>query len=68
MPELNWEVFNSLSGSKYNNFEQLCHSIISLQFRKFGEFRSLKNQPGVEFHLRLTENSQTLGDPPRWYG
>lgn len=68
MPSLDWTTFHSLPGSKYINFENLCRALIRLHFGQFGEFASLRNQPGVEFHLKLSENSPTLGRPARWYG
>lgn len=67
MPELNWEIFAGLPGDKAHNFEQLCRSIIRLHYGRYGDFRALANQPGVEFHLRL-HTSCSLGEPGRWYG
>ncbi len=68
MPSLDWTTFHSLPGSKYINFENLCRALIRLHFGQFGKFASLRNQPGVEFHLNLTEYCPTLGRSPRWYG
>ena len=68
MPALDWTTFYSLPGSKNINFENLCRALIRLHFGQYGKFLSLKNQPGVEFHLKLSENCPTLGEPPRWYG
>lgn len=68
MPPLNWEAFDSLPGSKNQNFENLCRALIRLHFGRYGQFAALKSQPGVEFHLKLTENCPTLGAPPQWYG
>jgi hypothetical protein len=39
-----------------------------LHFGSLGEFRARKNQPGVEFHLKLARQCTTLGTPPRWWG
>jgi hypothetical protein len=68
MPSLDWTAFHSLPGSKNQNFENLCRALIRLHFGQYGKFASLKNQPGVEFHLKLSGNCPTLGGPPRWYG
>jgi len=65
--ELNWEIFAGLSGDKARNFEQLCRSIIRLHYGRYGDFRALANQPGIEFHLRL-HTSCSLGEPGCWYG
>lgn len=68
MPSLDWAIFNSLSGSRSGNFENLCRALVRLHFGGYGQFLALKNQPGVEFHLRMSETCPTLGAPPRWYG
>lgn len=68
MPPLNWEAFDSLPGSKSQNFENLCRALIRLHFGRYGQFAALKSQPGVEFHLKLTENCPILGATPQWYG
>lgn len=67
MTPVNWEVFGQLPGSASDNFEALCRSIIWSRYSKHGEFRALANQPGVEFHLRLTSACE-LGKPGRWFG
>lgn len=68
MTSLDWTAFNSLPGSNSQNFENLCRALISLHFGRYGQFAALKNQPGVEFHLKLLENCPTLGEESRWYG
>lgn len=68
MPPLDWTAFEALPGCKHQNFENLCRALVHLQFGQYGQFAALKNQPGVEFHLKLSENCPTLGSPPRWYG
>ena len=68
MPSLDWTAFDSLPGSKSQNFENLCRALIRLHFGGYGQFAALKNQPGVEFHLKLSGNCPALGGPPRWYG
>lgn len=68
MPPLDWASFDSLSGSRSHNFENLCRALIRLHFGRYGQFAALKNQPGVEFHLKLITGCKELGGPPRWYG
>lgn len=67
MPEVNWTVFSELPGAASENFEKLCRSLIRRHYGRFGRFKQLANQPGVEFHLQLTESCE-LGSPPRWIG
>lgn len=67
MPEANWDVFNELPGAADENFEKLCRSLVRRHYGRFGRFKQLANQPGVEFHLQLTESCD-LGAPPRWIG
>ncbi len=67
MPEANWDVFRELPGAADENFEKLCRSLVRRHYGRFGCFKQLANQPGVEFHLQLTEPCD-LGEPPRWIG
>ena len=67
MPSLDWTKFDSLSGEKSRNFENLCRGLMRLQYGRFGDFKALANQPGVEFHLKLTESCQ-LGNASHWFG
>lgn len=67
MPEANWDVFSELPGAADENFETLCRSLVRRHYGRFGRFKQLANQPGVEFHLQLTESCD-LGAPPRWIG
>lgn len=67
MPSLNWSVFESLPGSKSQNFEQVCRRLIWLHYAQFGTFKELPNQPGVEFHIDLFADC-VLGSPPRHLG
>jgi hypothetical protein len=67
MLSLNWDAFAQLPGSAESNFEMLCRALIRRNYGKYGDFRALASQPGVEFHLRLTELC-ALGEPGRWYG
>ena len=68
MFHLDWKRFNTLPGSRERNFENLCRALVRLHFGSYGEFGALRNQPGVEFHLKLSNTCIPLGDPPRWYG
>lgn len=67
MPQANWEVFTQLPGADTSNFEKLCRSLVRRHYGRFGHFRELANQPGVEFHLQLTDDC-VLGKPPQWIG
>lgn len=67
MPEANWNVFSELPGAADENFEKLCRSLVRRHYGRFGRFKQLANQPGVEFHLQLAESCD-LGAPPRWIG
>lgn len=67
MPAANWDVFSELPGAADENFEKLCRSLVRRHYGRFGRFKQLANQPGVEFHLQLTESCD-LGAPPRWIG
>ncbi|WP_222433814.1 hypothetical protein [Pistricoccus aurantiacus] len=67
MPEANWDVFSKLPGAADENFEKLCRALVRQHYGRFGRFKQLANQPGVEFHLELTESCD-LGAPPRWIG
>lgn len=67
MPGANWDVFKELPGAADENFEKLCRSLVRRHYGRFGRFKQLANQPGVEFHLELTETCD-LGARPRWIG
>ncbi|WP_252497377.1 hypothetical protein, partial [Escherichia coli] len=41
--------------------------LVRRHYGRFGRFKQLANQPGVEFHLELTEPCD-LGAPPGWIG
>lgn len=65
---LDWNKFAELPGDSRINFERLCRSIVRLHFSGVGQFSALKNQPGVEFHLKLKQTHEALGEEMRWYG
>ena len=67
MPGPNWEPFLALPGAPDENFEQLCRILVRRGYGRHGEFHSLAQQPGVEFHLKL-KDACGLGEPGRWYG
>lgn len=67
MPETNWEVFTQLPGAAETNFEKLCRALVRRHYGRFGHFKELANQAGVEFHLQLTQSCE-LGAPPQWIG
>lgn len=67
MAQANWDVFTQLPGAVTSNFEKLCRSLVRCHYGRFGHFRELANQPGVEFHLQLTDDC-VLGKPPQWIG
>ncbi len=68
MTSLDWNLFNQLPGSRYRNFEDLCRAMVRSHYGGYGKFRALKNQPGVEFHIELTQEHSALGGVPRWWG
>lgn len=68
MPALNWEKFKECSGDVRINFENLCRGIVRAHFGGYGQFKALKNQPGVEYHIKLSKDCPSLGDSTRWFG
>jgi hypothetical protein len=68
VPALDWNSFETLAGAATRNFELLCRGAIRRNYGSKGDFQSVAQQPGVEFHLRLAEKSDELGEPPRWWG
>ncbi len=67
MPQVSWNVFADLPGDASTNFERLWRGLVWSHYGQYGSFRALANQPGVEFHLKLTQECE-LGKPGRWYG
>lgn len=67
MPQVNWDAFAQLPGSAEKNFEMLCRGLVWRHYARYGDFRALAAQPGVEFHQKLNARCE-LGDPGRWYG
>lgn len=64
---VNWNIFENLPGSQDYNFELLSRSLIWLAYSRFGNFRALLNQPGVEFDLKLDYDCK-LGEKGRHFG
>ena len=58
---LNWQRFSQLSGDDTANFEKLCRGVVRRKFGYLGALKELKNQPGVEYHLELSEENSELG-------
>jgi hypothetical protein len=64
---LNWDAFAALEGDPKHNFELLCRALVQRNYGRFGRLRSKRQQPGVEFHMRL-EADCDLGAAGRWFG
>jgi len=56
-----------LPGAPDANFEVLTRAIVSRRYGALGTLRERRQQPGVEFYLRV-EHSGVLGDPGRVWG
>ena len=56
-----------LPGAADKNFEALTRAIVSRRYGGLGTLRERRNQPGVEFYLRV-EHPGALGDPGRVWG
>lgn len=65
--ELNWDAFEKLPGSADSNWELLCRELVRRNYSRFGSFRSVLQQPGVEFHLAFAQDCE-LGDKGRHFG
>lgn len=56
-----------LPGAADKNFEALTRTVVSRRYGRLGTMRERRNQPGVEFYLRVEYPGQ-LGDPERVWG
>ncbi|MDA8355778.1 MAG: ATP-binding protein [Actinomycetota bacterium] len=56
-----------LQGAADENFEALTRAIVSRRYGALGTLRERRQQPGVEFYLRV-EHPGALGDPGRVWG
>jgi hypothetical protein len=68
MADLPWNRFIELPGDPRHNFELLCRELVRRHYEGRGPLLTRKQQPGVEFHLRLEHADQALGDPGRHWG
>lgn len=57
----------ALPGAVQRNFEVLTRSIVSRRYGALGALRERRQQPGVEFYLKV-DHAGTLGDPGRVWG
>jgi hypothetical protein len=64
---LNWAAFEALDGARERNFEILCRAIVQRNYGRYGQLRSVRLQPGVEFHVRLHTDCD-LDEAGRWFG
>jgi hypothetical protein len=64
---LPWDRFEALPGSPDRNLELLWRGIVQRTWERSGRIRSVRQQPGVEFHL-LLESDCDLGEAGRWFG
>jgi len=64
---LAWDRFEELAGGPERNFELLWRGVVQRTWGRYGTLRSVRQQPGVEFHLRI-EIDCDLGDRGRWFG
>ncbi|GAA3399342.1 NACHT domain-containing protein [Cryptosporangium minutisporangium] len=64
---MNLTELAALPGAADRNFEALTRAIVSRRYGRLGPLRERRNQPGVEFYLRV-EHSGVLGDPGRVWG
>ena len=57
-----------LPGAPDTNFEALTRAIVSRRYGALGTIRERRQQPGVEFYLRVEHPGEELGDPGRVWG
>lgn len=57
----------SLPGAADQNLEALTRAVVTRRFGALGTLRERRNQPGVEFYLRV-DHPGALGDPGRVWG
>ena len=67
MAEVNWTVFENLSGARTTNWELLCRELVRRNYERYGIFHSLAQQAGIEFHLDLSDTC-SLGDSTKHWG
>ena len=64
---LDWNRLRGLSDAPERVFESLCRAIVQKNYGRYGQIRSRRNQPGVEFFLPISRPCD-LGDTDRLYG
>lgn len=60
-------ALRDLPGAADENFEVFTRAVVSRRYGAFGTLRERRQQPGVEFYLRV-EHPGPLGDPRRVWG
>lgn len=64
---LDWAKFAELQGAPERNWEVFCYALVSRNYRHLGALSAQRQQPGVEFHLKV-DTAGALGDPKSWWG
>ncbi len=70
---LQWDAFAALDGSPQRNFDLLCRGLVQRNYGRYGQLRSRRQQPGVEFFLTLHTDcdlgaaGQCFGWQCKWY-
>ena len=64
---LQWSNFAALEGDPKRNLELLVRGLVQRNYGRFGQLRSVRQQPGVEFHLKLLQDCD-LGGAGRHFG
>lgn len=70
---LPWDKFAELEGDPTRNFELLCRGMVERNYGRFGQLRSHRQQPGVEFYMELDQDCELgsagaiMGWQCRWY-
>lgn len=64
---MDWSEFEKMPGAATHNFEVLCRSAVWINYNRFGKFKALANQAGIEFDLQLEEDC-AIGTEGRWFG
>lgn len=65
---LDWAIFARLPGAADRNFEIVTRAAVKNAFERYGRLLGTRQQPGVEYYLRVEEPDCPLGDPPRVFG
>lgn len=65
---LAWDSFCELPGDRRRNWELLCREVVRRHYERYGPLLTRKQQPGVEFHLKVEHAGSELGDSGRHWG